>query len=333
MVIPLVERMPSPAEKPADHEDLLYWEDAGSGLKAVLAIHSTRLGPAAGGIRRRAYASMQEAAEDALRLSAAMTAKCALAGLPAGGGKTVMLQHPRVDAPAAYRALGREIERLGGRYVCGQDVGTSSNDLDEVRKTTRHVTPERDTSAPTARGVLSALRGTLAALDGSRELAGRTFLVQGLGAVGMKVARALLEAGGTVVATDVQREACDVLVPCALGGVLTPEAAARGPFRAVCGSANNILASEDAGRVLHERGVLFAPDFVTSAGGAIDGFLLYAQGDSEETHALIERKLDAIEDTTRRVLDESARRGEPPTAVALRWARERVAAAPRAGPA
>ena len=111
-----------------------------------------------------------------------------------------------------------------------------------------------------------------------------------------------------------------------------PHTARKGP-RAVCGSANNILASEDAGRVLHERGVLFAPDFVTSAGGAIDGFLLYAQGDSEETHALIERKLDAIEDTTRRVLDESARRGEPPTAVALRWARERVAAAPRAGPA
>lgn len=322
-------------------------QDRESGLRAAIALHSTRLGPGAGGVRRVAYASEDEAVADVLRLAEAMTTKCALAELPAGGAKAVVLDRPGLDARAAYRALGRAVERLGGRYLAGPDVGTGEAEMAALRECTRFANPvENDPGRATAAGVLAGLKGTLRVLDGDASVAGRSFLVQGLGAVGMAVARALLDGGAVVLATDVRAEAraeaaragarvvapedalataCDVLVPCALGGVLSADVARRAPFRAACGSANNALASPEAGRAFHERGVLVAPDVVVSAGAVIEGVLTTRHGRSRDVLADVARRVAAIEPRVERVLRESRERDEPPHAVAAREAAARLA--------
>lgn len=301
---------------PGDFERILILRDPPSGLRAIIALHSTRRGPAFGGIRRRTYPDDLAALDDALRLAAAMTDKCARAGLPAGGGKTVVLDHPDLDIPAAYAALGEAIESLAGTYYAGPDVGTGAPELNAARPHTRYLNlPNNNAGAATAQGVLAALRGTLPFLDAT-QMKGLHVVVQGAGDVGLRVLQGLLEQGAHVSvaepqearlqlavqagahAMDVEQAThtpCDLFVPCALGGVLTKAVAQRIPTRAICGSANNIVAHDAAPAILRDRGVLLVPDVVSSAGAVIEGVLSILEGDTPEVRERIRARIEATE--------------------------------------
>lgn len=332
-----------------DFEEIHILQDRTSGLKAILAIHSTRIGPAFGGIRRFRYDTEEEALDDVLRLACWMSRKCSLADLPAGGAKMVILDHPGLDRNEAYRAIGRHLERMAGRYVCGPDVGTDEDDLDRVREETRAVNPKgNDAGRSTAHGVLAGLRGVLRSLDGDPGFDGRSFLVQGLGAVGRHVATGLMDEGATVLAADIDEElhqagkeaglvtvppeaaltvSCDVLVPCAMGGILTPQVAGDMQVKAICGSANNQLASEEAGDVLHGRGILYAPDIVVNSGAVIEGFYTVREGATDAVRRRAYDHIDEIEGTVHRILERSREEDIPPARLAAQMADERLAAA------
>ncbi len=320
----------------SDHERLLVIQDAASGLRAVCVIHSTRRGPAFGGIRRRAYATEAEAVADVMALAGAMTLKCALAGLPAGGAKTVVLDRPDLDRPAAYAALGRAIDRLSGDYVCGPDVGTGEPELALLREQTRWVNPVgNDAGAATAAGVLAGIRGTLRHLHGGREVTGRRFAVEGLGSVGLRLATALTESGAEVQAWDVREEVrtiaarrgvqivepdalwraeVDILVPSALGGCVTASRARQLRARAICGPANNQLAGTGIGALLDARDVAFVPDFVVSVGAVAEG--VWALVGASDWRTRFEQSIEAIEARTLSVLAEARDSGRSPVAVA-----------------
>lgn len=334
------------------HEQVVLCSDPAAAYRAVIALHSTRLGPAVGGTRLRPYARDEDALADALGLSRAMTLKSALAGLPFGGGKAVVLQPAGAfDRAALFEAHGRAIEALGGRFVTGEDVGVSPDDLELTRRRTRYVAglaSGAGNPAPyTARGVLSAMRAAAERAWGSPDLAGRRVALQGCGAVGSSLAAALRAAGARLVVADVdaQRLAavadetgaevaspddilhvpCDVLAPCALGGVLSAESAAQLRCRVVCGAANNQLATPDVAVALAGHGVLYVPDFAANAGGVISG----AQDLLGWTPAEVARAVDGIGATVRQVLDLAAREGCTSAEAAERLALRRVAAAER----
>lgn len=333
----------------SDAYELLHViEDRRCGLRAVLALHSTRLGPAFGGIRRMAYSSLDAARADALELAGAMTIKCALAGLPAGGGKTAVVvpADAKPDWPAAYRRLGDVVASLHGQYVCGPDVGTGAEELAEVRKSTAHVNPEgNDAGASTAAGVLAGLRTIWSVLgrDGAR---GARVAVQGLGSVGGAVAARLRAQGAEVVGADPDADAvrraeaagvevvdpatilateCDVLVPCATGHVLTEVSIESLACRAVCGSANNQLADDAAAAALHRRGIVHAPDEVVSAGAVIEGVLTVLGGTTAETRREVEATIDRIANTLAAVLEQARAEDRPPAEVARARGWQRVA--------
>ncbi|PRY26428.1 leucine dehydrogenase [Aliiruegeria haliotis] len=281
------------------HERVLFCTDEGSGLRSIVAVHDTTLGPALGGCRMWAYDSIQEAVSDALRLSAGMTAKAALAGVPFGGGKAVILGDPRHDkTPEKLRAFGRFIDTLKGAYTTGEDVGMTPADMAIVAQETAHVSgldsgefASGDPSPVTAEGVFRCMKLAAAQAFGSGDLAGRTVAIQGLGHVGMSLAERVHTAGGSVVAADVNRAAteqaaqalgatilppqalleaeADILAPCALGGVLSRETIPTLRARIVCGAANNQLAEPRCAEALQDRGILYCPDFVVNAGGLI----------------------------------------------------------------
>lgn len=330
-----------------DYERLIAVQRPEVGLRAVVAVHSTRRGPAFGGIRRWRYEDQRAAIDDALALAEAMSHKCALAGLAAGGAKTVVLVPPGPPPPwdRAYEALGEELARLRGQYVCGPDVGTGPEQLAVVRRAGARVNPEgNDAGASTAAGVYAGLRAIWRALDVAPG-ASRSVAIQGLGAVGWALARALRAEGVEVTGADVDRAACekaaslgvrivepdqvhrqpcDVLVPCAMGHGLDAEAIEGLRCRAVCGSANNQLATEaDAGR-LHARGIVHAPDVVVSAGAVIEGVMTVEQGTGAAVRARVREAIAGIEDTLGRVLAEAARRDRPPTQIARSMAVERL---------
>lgn len=318
--------------------------DAASGLRAMIVIHSTARGPALGGIRRMRYASEDEALLDARRLAEAMSLKCALAELPAGGAKTVILDHEGLDHDAAYAALGRAVEELGGRYVCGPDVGTSPAALDLVRQHTRWVNPAgNDAGASTAAGVLAGLRGVCRVAFGDASLGGRRYVIQGLGSVGGALAAALVEAGGEVAGWDpdaaaraqaqalgveilepgdwpLEREPCDVFMPCALGQTLDRETCEAASWRAVCGSANNQLVDAEAGAILHRRGIAWAPDFVVNAGAVIEGAETLL-GEAEGCRERVVQAIAAIEGRCASILEASRSQDAPPAEVAMARAR------------
>ncbi|MEY4673068.1 MAG: hypothetical protein RL148_852 [Planctomycetota bacterium] len=331
-----------------DFEQVQVLVDRASGMQAVLAVHDTRMGPAFGGIRRRAYGSVADATRDVLALASAMTWKCAMAGLPAGGGKLVLVDHPGLDREAAYRRIGEFVESLGGRFSTGPDVGTTDADLRAVCSRTRHCA-DPDSGGPgdlgraTALGVFHALQAT--ARHAGLVLEGATVLVQGLGTVGGPLARMCREVGARLLLADVDGQRakclaaelgaglvdpdrvletrCDVLAPCALGGLLDEAAARSLSARAVCGAANNLLASDRVGRILHERGIPVAPDFVANAGALIVGCLHQLHGTRVGDDRIV-----AIGQVVAGLLEESARTGVPPGEVALARARSRVAAVP-----
>lgn len=283
-----------------DHERVVFCRDADSGLRAIIAMHSTRLGPALGGLRMWPYASTEEALGDVLRLAEAMTYKAAVAGLPLGGGKAVIIGDPRRGkTESLLRAFGRAVESLGGRYLTAEDVGMTVADMDIIRKETKHVTGTSeksggsgDPSALTAKGLFYAIETCMKELYGDPSVRNRTVAIQGVGKVGYHLAELLATADARLIIadTDAQRamlarrefEAwrvepdeilqveCDVLSPCALGGVLTRQTISRLRCRAIAGAANNqVKTPADADR-LAERRILYAPDYVVNAGGIIN---------------------------------------------------------------
>lgn len=324
----------------AGYERLVVVQRPRLGLRAVIAVHSTRRGPAFGGIRRKHYASEAAALDDALALAEAMSHKCALAGLPAGGAKTVVLRSEPEDVTgweAAYEALGLEIAALHGAYVCGPDIGTGEAELAAVRRACPFVNPlENDAGASTAAGVHAGLRAVWRVL-GSLPSSPRTVAIQGLGSVGRALAAALVDEGVAVIGADLEGAACraaaergvrivdpaalmtqpcDVLMPCAGGHGLDAVAIEGLRCRAVCGSANNQLATaDDAGR-LHARGIVHAPDVVVSAGAVIEGVLTVQQGRDASVRAKVDEAIAAIEGTLGAVLERALAQGRPPTEVA-----------------
>jgi leucine dehydrogenase len=329
----------------ADLERLLVVRDRGARAVAVVAVHDTTLGPAHGGIRRRTYAGLGAAVADALALAAAMTWKCALAEVPSGGGKVVLLDRPDLDRAAAYRLVGATVASLGGSFRTGPDVGTTPMDLAEVAAETEFVSTgaggEGDLGLATALGVEAAMGALIEQLG--KPWRGLRVLVQGVGSVGAALAQLLaardvevlvadVDAGRaaevagrlgakTVAAARALDTPCDVLAPCALGGMLDEAVAATLPAAGVCGAANNQLVGRAADR-LAERGVVVVPDFVANAGAVIAGITFAATG----VPATPDR-IARIGATAATILASAARQGRSPVAVALDSAQERVASA------
>jgi leucine dehydrogenase len=326
-----------------DYEQVIAFQNRASGLRGFLAIHDTTLGPALGGVRIKRYASEEEALTDALRLARAMTYKASLAGLPCGGGKTVILLHDGLQREAAFEAFGQMVESLRGRYFCARDVGIADADLAAIARTTRFVardpSPELgDVSESTAIGVAHAIRACLefAGIAGRARVA-----IQGVGSVGRWLARILHQQGMELLVADVDQKRaeevaretgakvispqeillaeCDILAPCALGGVIDLHTAARLRCRIVCGSANNVLATQEAGDALASSGIIYAPDYLVNAGGLIRGaeFFLLGLADSGPSFA-------RIYDRTRYVLEEARQRGISPARIADELAEARL---------
>lgn len=276
-------------------EALHLAQDPVTGLRAIIAIHDTRLGPALGGCRYLAYPDDDSALRDAIRLARGMSYKAALAGLPHGGGKAVILRPAHVpDRAALFEAFGRMVETLGGRYITAVDSGTSSLDMDCVALHTRHVTSTQaagDPSPCTALGVFAGIRASALARLGSDDLEGLHIAVQGLGNVGYALAEQLAAAGAELLVSDLDpgrvqlaveqlgahpvasdallTTPCDILAPCGLGGVLNAQSAPQLRCAVVAGAANNQLASPDIADLLEARGILYAPDYVINSGGLI----------------------------------------------------------------
>lgn len=329
-------------------EEVVALHDRRSGLRAFLAIHDSTQGPAFGGLRRWAYLDEDQALRDCLRLSRSMTYKCALASLPAGGAKLVILDRPELDLPAAYRAIGTFVERLQGRFYTGPDVGTDADELGWVAEQTRFVT-RPDAEGPgllaesTCAGVFAGIAACLRHLDGEEDWRRRTIVVQGLGAVGRGLARLLLEAGAKVraselepdkaerVARDLELELvdpaseydqpCDVFAPCALGGILHDLTLTRLRCRIVAGGANNVLVRSLHGERLHERGVLYAPDFAINSGALIRGALFHLEGRRESVEKIGAR----IGEVLGGILARAREEGLAPVRVAVDEAAGRIA--------
>lgn len=288
--------------KSKDHEQVVYCYDRNSGLKAIVAIHNTVLGPALGGCRMWAYENEAEALNDALRLSRGMTYKSAAAGLNLGGGKAVIIGDAKtMKSETLFRAFGRFVQSLAGRYITAEDVGTNVSDMEWVRMETDYVTGfsralggSGDPSPVTAFGVYHGMRAAMKKAFGTDSMQGRTIALQGVGQVGFYLIGHLLSAGAKVIASDIDEEkikraasqyepitfvpateiydvACDVFAPCALGGTVNSKTIPRLRAKVVAGCANNVLENEDMDApALLERKILYIPDFVISAGGLIN---------------------------------------------------------------
>ena len=282
------------------YEQLVFCHDEASGLRAIICIHDTTLGPALGGTRMWNYASEKEAIEDVLRLGRGMTYKAAAAGLNLGGGKAVIIGDPHKEkSEALFRAFGRYVESLNGRYITAEDVGISVEDMDIVRLETSHVTgvgsvegSSGDPSPVTAFGVWQGMKACAKAVWGSDMLKGRRIAVQGLGHVGYHLAKHLYEEGANLIVTDIQQEnvervvkemgakavsaeeiygvECDIYAPAALGAVVNDETLSQFQCKIIAGPANNQLKEARHGDALHQKGILYAPDYIINAGGLIN---------------------------------------------------------------
>jgi valine dehydrogenase (NAD+) len=341
-------------ESAAEHEQVVFANDPASGLRAIIAIHSTALGPALGGTRFFPYPSTDAAIEDVLALSRGMSYKAALAGLDLGGGKAVILGDPAiVKSEALLRAYGRFVQSLGGRYITACDVGTFSADMDHIARECEYVTGRTvshggagDSSVLTAYGVWQGLRAAATFTWGSDSLAGRTVGVAGVGKVGAHLVRHLVEADARVVVTDVSpqavdrvraahpgvrvvdsadalvAEALDVYAPCAMGGALTGEVVARLSAAIVCGAANNQLADPEVEKSLVEKGVLYAPDYCVNAGGLIQ--VADERDPAGFSFERAQQRATGIFETTYAVFEMSARDSIPPASAADRLAERRM---------
>ncbi len=328
----------------------MYGYDPVSGLRTIIAIHSTALGPALGGTRFYPYGAEDEALIDVLRLSKGMSYKAAAAGLDLGGGKAVIIGDPQTDgSERLFRAFGRLVDSLRGRYITAEDVGTTTADMEMVRRETRWAVGiplaeggSGDPSPITARGLFAALTAVARRLWNNSDLAGRRVAVQGVGKVGAAYVRLLVEARAEVIVADAQEEAamrsaeefavkvvdpdeimfmdCDVLSPCALGAGLNASTIPRLGCQAVVGAANNQLATDADADRLAAAGILYAPDFVVNAGGLINVYE-ELRGYSK-TRAL--HRVDSIRAATERVLERAERDGVNPHTAAVRVAERRI---------
>ncbi len=283
-----------------DHEQIVFCRNDDVGLRAIIAIHNTTLGPSLGGCRLYDYASEADAVRDVLRLSRGMTYKAAVAGLDLGGGKSVMIGDPSLKSEAMFRAFGRHVESLGGRYITAEDMNTSVEDMDNIRRETRWVTGSAaatggsgDPSPVTAWGCYHGIRACLEVIYGSPEVAGRSVAIQGVGNVGYYLAKHLHEAGASLMYADINhkriqrvmdefggsvlegddycRANVDVLAPCAIGGIINLRTIPLIKAPIIAGGANNQLDDETRdGEALSERGITYAPDYVINAGGLIN---------------------------------------------------------------
>ena len=330
-----------------------------SGCFTIVAVHSTVRGPALGGCRLWHYDDSRAAVRDALRLSGAMTLKSAVAGLPLGGGKgVIMAPDPAVAGDREWRAdalrdFGDTVQSLGGSYITAEDVGTSSRDMETISLSTSHVTGlsrrlagSGDPSPWTALGVQTAIEVCCDRVFGSPSLAGRTIAVSGLGNVGGRVATACAQAGATLLVTDIDprkraladslnarwvepEEALsapvDVFAPCALGGLLDHESVLRVGAPIVAGAANNQLAGDEVAALLAQRGILWAPDFVANAGGIINISVEFEDGGYDPRRA--GELVRGIGGTLERIFEDAAARGVSPLDAAMVLARERLAEA------
>lgn len=334
------------------HEGVHLFTDPASGLSAVIAIHSTALGPAGGGVRFWHYADSDEAITDALRLSRGMSFKNAMAGLPMGGGKGVVLADAnRTKTPAMLEAFGRAIDSLGGRYVTAEDVGMADTDMVTIATQTRHVTglPVASGRAggnpgpSTALGVYLGVKAAAQRALGADSMAGVHVAIQGVGSVGGGLAELLAADGARLTLADVDAGKAaalakrlgadvaaseeilaieaDIVSPNALGAILTEQSIADLKTRVIAGGANNQLATRDDGARVHARGILYAPDYVINAGGIINVCLEYlGQGDRSE----VEARIHKIPDRLVEVWDESDRSGQPASDVADMIARRLI---------
>jgi len=342
----------NPSQHPAfdNHEGVHWFEDPASGLRAVIAIHSTHLGPAAGGCRLWRYASDEAALGDALRLSQGMSYKNAMAGLAAGGGKSVILApEGEFDRRALFEAFGRAVASLDGRYITAEDVGAGVADMEIAATQTRYVAglPPKvqkaggDPSPWTALGVFEAMKLVVESRL-NLPLSQARVAVQGLGAVGMRLAVMLHEAGAKLVIADISADktaqaattlgadvvsvedihkvAVDVFAPCALGGVIDRKTIEELNCRVICGAANNQLATAVEGRRLHDRGVIYCPDYVVNAGGIVSVMAEY-HGDAE---SLVRARVMRVPDRTDEILTQSEKRNLAANQVADAMARDLI---------
>jgi leucine dehydrogenase len=339
------------------HESVHFGIDHASGLRSIVAIHSTALGPSLGGTRFYPYTSEDEALTDVLRLSKGMTYKAACAGLDQGGGKAVIIGDPgSLGSPDLFRAYGDFIEGLAGRYITAEDVGTTVENMEIVASRTDHVSGlsrdhggSGDPSPATARGVLVSQQAVATLLWGSGDLSGRRIAIKGVGKVGMALTALLHDAGADLIVADVNESAteeaatrygakivpvdeihqihCDIFAPCALGGDLSESTIPELRCTAIAGSANNQLATESDGDRLTDAGILYAPDFVVNAGGIINIAAEHGGYTIDKANTMI----DAIFDNLTEILMAADRLGISTHTAAERVADERIAAARQGG--
>lgn len=336
------------------HEGVHAFHDPESGLRAIIAVHSTARGPAAGGCRMWNYADGNAMLTDALRLSQGMSFKNAMADLPLGGGKSVIWANPREDkSEALFRAFGRAVESLQGIYYTAEDVGIDTADMAIVRRETAYVAgldegaaASGDPSPVTAMGVYLGIREVARRLYGTDDLSGRTVAVQGVGSVGGHVCEHLAKDGAKLVISDIDQAAlqdisartgavicppdeiydaeADIFSPCALGAVINEQTLGRLRVKGVAGAANNQLIVPEMGELLRRKGILYAPDYVINGGGIIN---VAAEISGNYSREWVDGKLARLIETLGQVLDEALATGQPANGVADRIARERIAAA------
>lgn len=334
-----------------DYEQLVFCQDKASGLKAIIAIHDTTLGPALGGARMWTYATEDQAIEDALRLARGMTYKNAAAGLNLGGGKTVIIGDPFKDKnEEMFRALGRFIQGLNGRYITAEDVGTTVTDMDLIHEETDYVTGISPTfgssgnpSPVTAYGVYLGMKAAAKEAFGVDHLEGRTVAVQGLGNVAYTLCEYLHKEGAKLVVTDINKKAVervvkdfnavavdpddiykqdvDIFSPCALGAIINDETIPQLKAKVIAGSANNQLKDSKHGQIIHELGIAYAPDYVINAGGVINvADELYGYNRERAM-----KRVETIYDSISKIFEISKQEGIPTYLAANRLAEERIA--------
>lgn len=335
------------------YERVVAGKDPGRGLNALIAVHNSARGPACGGIRLLPYATPEEALNDVLRLSKGMSYKSALADIGFGGGKAVMMADPKAKSAELFRAMGEFVDKLQGQYIAAKDMNVASEDLLHVQEKTKHVLgidcvpgSSGDPSPMTARGLFRSLEATVEHLTGSRNLEGLKVAIQGVGHVGYGYAQLLNEAGAELWVTDIDAKSveravkelgahavalekifdtpCDVFSPCARGAILSEATIPRLRCRAVVGAANNQLATEADGLRLHERNILYAPDYAVNSGGIINIFIEYRYGTYDEQKA--REKTDGIYRTMKEIFARSREQKRPPFVVADQLAEERLRA-------
>ena len=331
------------------HEQVLLSHDPSCGYLGIIAIHDTTLGPALGGTRFWQYASTHEAVTDALRLSRGMTYKSAVAGINLGGGKAVIIgNNRRADREALFRAHGRFVETLGGRYITAEDIGTSPADMEYIKLETDHVAGllglSGDPSPVTAYGVYVGMKAAAEVCWGSDDLGGRTVAIQGCGKVASYLARHLHEEGAKLIVTDIDQEKvdrvveetgaravapdaiydqeADVYAPCALGATVNDETLPRLKVQIIAGGANNQLAENRHGDLLEERGILYAPDYVVNGGGVINVYGELHRWPTERA----QEKAGEIYDTLLRIFEIARQEKIPTYRAADRLAEQRIAA-------